>query len=77
MRIVLVALMAALMAALPTVPATAQQSVEGLRAKNKPREARQLPPELQRKKTRDEERAAKSALERLPDKPYDPWRNTR
>ena len=69
MRIILIALFVAVLA----IPAQAQWM------KGKPRTDAGQPQsaELRKKKARDEEKAAKSALERLPDRPFDPWRNSR
>jgi hypothetical protein len=65
MRIILVALMVALMA----VPAHAQRG----RGKQGSGAANSQSPDTKKKKATEEEKAAKSALDRLPDKPYDPW----
>ena len=77
MRVILVAFMVSFLVALPAIPAQAQQSVEQLRSKSKAQAEKPVSPQQKIKKAREEERAAKSAIEMLPDKPYDPWRNVR
>jgi hypothetical protein len=83
MRVILVALLAAASQVLaPLLPAQAQPrrqtEVPGHQKGWDDRDTgRSLSPEARAKKARDEERAAKSAIERLPDKPFDPWRKVR
>jgi hypothetical protein len=67
MRIVLIALMVALLA----IPAQARGGKKG-GAQNHPQSA-----DAKKKKASAEEKAAKSALDRLPDKPFDPWHTMR
>lgn len=82
MRIFLIAFMIAMLA----IPAGAQplssrgpadQPAEHMRSKHQRSTEKAMSPAENIKKTREEERAANSALQRLPDKPYDPWRNAR
>ena len=70
MRIVLVALTIALLA----IPAQAQQ------ARGKPQPAAgagQQQAAEKKRKAAEEDKAAKAAIERLPDKKFDPWRTVR
>ena len=69
MRVILVALMMALMA----IPAHAQRG----RGPQGSGAANSQSPDAKKKKATEEEKAAKTALDRLPDKPYDPWRTMR
>ncbi len=71
MRIVLAALAIALL----VVPALAQ-SMKGKRGTGASAGQAQSS-DLKKKKERAEEKAAKSALDKLPDKPFDPWRTMR
>jgi hypothetical protein len=78
------AILAAFIFAFLAIPALAQPSARQQgelpgqqRTKDQRDAQRPVHPELKAKRAREEERAAKSALERLPDKPFDPWRNVR
>jgi hypothetical protein len=62
-----------MMVVLFAVPAQAQHG-RGKRQSD-PNQAQSA--EAKSKKARAEEKAAKSAIEQLPDKPYDPWRTMR
>ena len=69
MRIVLILLITAAF----VLPAQAQR-MKGKRGGD-PNQAQSA--DAKKKKAGQEEKAAKSALERLPDKPYDPWKTMR
>jgi hypothetical protein len=69
MRIILVALITAVF----VLPAQAQR-MKGKRGGD-PNQAQSV--DAKKKKASQEERAAKSALDKLPDKPFDPWRTMR
>jgi len=70
MRIILVALMIALLA----IPAHAQRA----RGAGNPQSAAQQQQSAEKKrKAAEDDRAAKAAIERLPDKKFDPWRTMR
>jgi hypothetical protein len=66
MRIVLMALWIALLA----MPAQAQRAHGG---RHKSDAAAAPSADTKKKKANAEERAAKAAIEKLPDRPYDPW----
>ena len=68
MRVILVALMVALLA----IPAQARGGKKGGGDQNQPQSV-----DAKKKKANAEEKAAKSALDRLPDKPFDPWHTMR
>ena len=68
MRIILVALMVALLA----VPAQARGGRKGGGDQNQPQSA-----DAKSKKARAEEKAANAAMKSLPDKPFDPWKTMR
>jgi hypothetical protein len=71
MRIVLATLAAVLLVV------TAQaQPMKGKRGAN-PSAGQAQSDDIKKKKERAEEKAAKSALDRLPDKSFDPWRTMR
>ncbi len=70
--------LAAVMIAALTAPTFAQDTTGG----GKRRHAGGHNPNAQtqeqkKKKAEDQERAAKAAIEKLPDQPFDPWRNVR
>jgi hypothetical protein len=69
MRIILVTLIVAAF----VLPAQAQR-MKGKRGGD-PNQAHSA--DAKKKKASQEEKAAKSALEKLPDKPYDPWKTMR
>jgi hypothetical protein len=68
MRVILIALVIVLLA----IPAHAQ------RARGKPQSAAGQQQSAEKKrKAAEEDKAAKAAIERLPDKKFDPWRTMR
>jgi hypothetical protein len=67
MRIIVVTLMVALLA----IPAQAQ------RMRGKHQNAAQQQSAEQKRKAAEQDRAARAAIEQLPDKPFDPWRSMR
>jgi hypothetical protein len=74
MRIILVALTMALAVALLAIPAHAQRTRGG----GKPQSAAgQQQSAEQKRKAAEDDKAAKAAIERLPDKKFDPWRTMR
>jgi hypothetical protein len=79
MRVILIALMVATpaVAAQAQTPFQRQQRDPQMRNDSQSRPEQTLSPEMRRKKAREEESAAKSALDRLPDKPFDPWQKVR